>query len=100
MRKDPDRCDRECTSPQAVICETPRQVRGIRPRKVEDRRLPSDGRSSSGSPAKTALSLQTRVESFLPATRPRSEENTSELQSLMRISSAVLCLTKKISNNQ
>src|SRR3546814_4151661 len=30
----------------------------------------------------------------LPA-RPRSEEHTSELQSLMRISYAVFCLTKK-----
>src|SRR3546814_2343738 len=29
----------------------------------------------------------------------RSEEHTSELQSLMRISSAVFCLTKKIHNN-
>src|SRR3546814_5309559 len=28
--------------------------------------------------------------------RPRSEEHTSELQSLMRISYAVFCLTKKI----
>src|SRR3546814_2283090 len=30
-----------------------------------------------------------------PAGRERSEEHTSELQSLMRISYAVLCLTKK-----
>src|SRR3546814_10000747 len=30
-----------------------------------------------------------------PAVRPRSEEHTSELQSLMRISYAVFCLTKK-----
>src|SRR3546814_1229499 len=30
----------------------------------------------------------------------RSEEHTSELQTLMRISYAVLCLKKKISNNQ
>src|SRR3546814_3716024 len=30
----------------------------------------------------------------------RSEEHTSELQSLMRISYAVFCLKKKISNNQ
>src|SRR3546814_5542103 len=30
------------------------------------------------------------------AAAPRSEEHTSELQSLMRISSAVFCLTKKI----
>src|SRR3546814_4384504 len=30
-----------------------------------------------------------------PAARPRSEEHTSELQSLMRISYAVFCLKKK-----
>src|SRR3546814_7631482 len=30
--------------------------------------------------------------------RPRSEEHTSELQSLMRISYAVFCLKKKIDN--
>src|SRR3546814_2446310 len=33
--------------------------------------------------------------SSAPAARPRSEEHTSELQSLMRISYAVFCLTKK-----
>src|SRR3546814_7585610 len=32
--------------------------------------------------------------------RLRSEEHTSELQSLMRISYAVFCLTKKIKNRQ
>src|SRR3546814_11695268 len=31
--------------------------------------------------------------------RPRSEEHTSELQSLMRISYAVFCLQKKKTNN-
>src|SRR3546814_17737418 len=31
--------------------------------------------------------------------RPRSEEHTSELQSLMRISYAVFCLKKKINRN-
>src|SRR3546814_9750545 len=31
---------------------------------------------------------------------PRSEEHTSELQSLMRISSAVFCLTKKKTTNK
>src|SRR3546814_2085804 len=31
--------------------------------------------------------------------RPRSEEHTSELQSLMRISYAVFCLKKKNNNN-
>src|SRR3546814_7641428 len=34
-----------------------------------------------------------------PAVRRRSEEHTSELQSLMRISYAVFCLKKKTSNN-
>src|SRR3546814_4273071 len=33
-------------------------------------------------------------------TRPRSEEHTSELQSLMRISYAVFCLKKKNNNNK
>src|SRR3546814_9991027 len=32
---------------------------------------------------------------LMPATAQRSEEHTSELQSLMRISSAVYCLNKK-----
>src|SRR3546814_6224182 len=35
----------------------------------------------------------------LPGHRPRSEEHTSELQSLMRISYAVFCLKKKNNNN-
>src|SRR3546814_4241343 len=35
-----------------------------------------------------------------PAHIARSEEHTSELQSLMRISYAVFCLKKKIKNNQ
>src|SRR3546814_9997045 len=38
--------------------------------------------------------LQARVEELLRLT-PRSEEHTSELQSLMRISYAVFCLKKK-----
>src|SRR3546814_6273666 len=35
-----------------------------------------------------------------PAINTRSEEHTSELQSLMRISYAVFCLKKKIINNK
>src|SRR3546814_6273379 len=35
----------------------------------------------------------------LPAALDRSEEHTSELQSLMRISYAVFCLKKKKTNN-
>src|SRR3546814_810282 len=40
----------------------------------------------------------TYSEPFLP--RERSEEHTSELQSLMRISYAVFCLKKKINDNK
>src|SRR3546814_6122005 len=40
----------------------------------------------------------TRADADRP--QPRSEEHTSELQSLMRISYAVFCLKKKKTNNQ
>src|SRR3546814_945731 len=45
-------------------------------------------RGDRGYPNHTAPSLH-------PAATPRSEEHTSELQSLMRISYAVFCLKKK-----
>src|SRR3546814_1866013 len=37
---------------------------------------------------------------YVSASRHRSEEHTSELQSLMRISYAVFCLKKKKTNNK
>src|SRR3546814_10533316 len=40
------------------------------------------------------------AQGFAPAARHRSEEHTSELQSLMRISYAVFCLKKKKKNQQ
>src|SRR3546814_5243437 len=40
------------------------------------------------------------LEARLPGRQRRSEEHTSELQSLMRISYAVFCLQKKKTNNQ
>src|SRR3546814_4731947 len=46
--------------------------------------------------SKLAISSASRV--FF-VTRTRSEEHTSELQSLLRISYAVFCLKKKIINN-
>src|SRR3546814_8375251 len=42
---------------------------------------------------------QQRLTLSLPTFQGRSEEHTSELQSLMRISSAVFCLKKKTNNN-
>src|SRR3546814_6819679 len=41
------------------------------------------------------IALARRFQSHVDAQTPRSEEHTSELQSLMRISYAVFCLKKK-----
>src|SRR3546814_3553301 len=43
----------------------------------------------------TLSDLRTAHEGFFPALMDRSEEHTSELQSLMRISYAVFCLTQQ-----
>src|SRR3546814_9408127 len=45
-------------------------------------------------------STQPRFETAIAAIAVRSEEHTSELQSLMRISYAVFCLKKKKNKNQ
>src|SRR3546814_6294697 len=59
-------------------------------REIADETVPLDG-------LRTALvqGLQKHVE----VDEPRSEEHTSELQSLMRISYAVFCLKKKTNKN-
>src|SRR3546814_4489756 len=46
-------------------------------------------------PPKTVERHGESLLALIAVTRERSEEHTSELQSLMRISSAVFCLTKK-----
>src|SRR3546814_7138129 len=45
------------------------------------------------------LSFRTACARFTPSNSDRSEEHTSELQSLMRISYAVFCLKKKTTTN-
>src|SRR3546814_6536860 len=60
--------------------------------------IASTGPTHAGQPAlqsQAATSSRARCTSS-----PRSEEHTSELQSLMRISYAVFCLKKKNKNNQ
>src|SRR3546814_5548045 len=66
-------------------------VVGIGLRPLPQRRLSATGRTASSSPSRGC-----------PARRPlpRSEEHTSELQSLMRISYAVFCLKKKKKETQ
>src|SRR3546814_4240563 len=58
---------------------------------------PDAAGSRAGAPQATASLQHGRAPAPLPraAPAPRSEEHTSELQSLMRISYAVFCLKKK-----
>src|SRR3546814_6091222 len=61
---------------------------------------PSSNRPAGHAPAAMPTASPRRAVSSLPAAsldgaRPRSEEHTYELQSLMRISYAVFCLKKK-----
>src|SRR3546814_965824 len=50
---------------------------------------------ADAAPRQCATLFENRVMTSTPATISRSEEHTSELQSLMRISYAVFCLNKK-----
>src|SRR3546814_10422709 len=64
----------------------------------------SHGKSIHAAGGAQRLTSSTRRFCARPASVPlsatgRSEEHTSELQSLMRISYAVFCLNKKINNN-
>src|SRR3546814_8566332 len=56
----------------------------------------STGRHQTGAGLGSSTGLSKRPKT---ATKKRSEEHTSELQSLMRISYAVFCLKKKKKNN-
>src|SRR3546814_4002525 len=64
------------------------RVRGPEALPRQRRVIVSTGPGGAGGARRTGLS-------FLPEPADRSEEHTSELQSLMRISSAVFCLKKK-----
>src|SRR3546814_10804094 len=63
---------------------------------------PEDAAAPTYTPAvsvRKSLSSPEHILSMIDG-RPRSEEHTSELQSLMRISYAVFCLKKKKKQNQ
>src|SRR3546814_9929670 len=61
-------------------------------------RLPP--KAATAEPKSARMRIHSSIDpSWLPHT-PRSEEHTSELQSLMRISYAVFCLKKKTENTQ
>src|SRR3546814_3800170 len=80
----------------------------LRPRVLRDRRLPA-GRSQGHPPPPPSGIISVREQSCASSrassppetfTSARSEEHTSELQSLMRISYAVFCLKKKKKKKQ
>src|SRR3546814_4148565 len=73
--------------------EQPAKRRGMVQRWLAQRHV---ARGRSGPPFAIAEGPAHQPGRFPPASdRPRSEEHTSELQSLMRISYAVFCLQKK-----
>src|SRR3546814_3476572 len=63
-----------------------------------DLRLPAPALRTRGPAALPGPRLSAGGADRQPDGRPRSEEHTSELQSLMRISYAVFCLKKKKNN--
>src|SRR3546814_6469481 len=74
----------------------PRVRLGRRHRPRGPGKLPDGGQAANGQPGPgSGLQPDTSRHPHLVAHRQRSEEQTSELQSLMRISYAVFCLKKK-----
>src|SRR3546814_5392216 len=59
-----------------------------------------DGLSPIGSAMSLAIDLHAALPPVVAARRGRSEEHTSELQSLMRISYAVFCLTTQTNKHK
>src|SRR3546814_3378434 len=72
---------RRCVAPAGGVAQGAR---------ADDRRRGRRGRFARHRPAAASILLSARL---------RSEEHTSELQSLMRISYAVFCLKKKNTTN-
>src|SRR3546814_3601128 len=62
---------------------------------VEPLRLDAGNKARIGADGDIDMPGLERAHHFIAAQRERSEEHTSELQSLMRISYAVFCLKKK-----
>src|SRR3546814_5031659 len=71
-----------------VVRRTDVKATGNHHRKIGERRFEIRGRAEK-------LRLEARLHALDDAQAQRSEEHTSELQSLMRISYAVFCLKKK-----
>src|SRR3546814_7853030 len=88
-------------SARALGIAAPEQQRDVRPRGLRVRLRALDP-AAERSPIENAVERYARAQREVDAMHSkRSEEHTSELQSLMRISYAVFCLNKKKQpNNQ
>src|SRR3546814_8808225 len=95
MRKGPDTAA-ERPAGSAAAAKSKRQKRNNAPR-----RNGTEGLQKTGFAMNRHGNQPTGVTAHtLGPSRPRSEEHTSELQSLMRISYAVFCLKKKTNTTQ
>src|SRR3546814_7914382 len=78
-----------------VALEADADLAPVRGRRLLQRDPRRHGRTERPRSRAAGTSTEPPVRRVLQEGRPRSEEHTSELQSLMRISYAVFCLTKK-----
>src|SRR3546814_3089159 len=82
-------------APGALRCEQWRQPPGAVAEAVEPQRRGEHGAEREGEPLVAGVARGDATEQHHGIEIDRSEEHTSELQSLMRISYAVFCLKKK-----
>src|SRR3546814_3655210 len=105
MRRRPPRSNRTATlfpytalfrSPSSESSSSNSEDTGRASRGRRNQRNRGRGRGRGGRSGRGSIEGQEDVESSaVDVARARSEEHTSELQSLMRISYAVFCLNKK-----
>src|SRR3546814_10844593 len=92
MRLRPPRSTRTDTLfPYTTLCRSVRGLRPVRASRARVEKAPNPRSSTWPSSASRAVISSKKVETIAST---RSEEHTSELQSLMRISYAVFCLKK------
>src|SRR3546814_9833713 len=83
-----------------LCCAKQCPIRAWRPSSARCRLSPGTGRPPGPATARIAPDGRATARCCRRCTPNRSEEHTSELQSLMRISYAVFCLKKKNTTNQ
>src|SRR3546814_9787314 len=94
IRRPPRSTRTDTLFPSTTLYRSPSRLDHRAPRHAELRARVLLGRADPHQPGRPTGGLRQPVRRLEPAD-PRSEEHTSELQSLMRISYAVFCLKKK-----